>query len=448
MQGKAGELAVLSSLIRDEDVFRTFGPEVAKGLSPGPVSAIYMAVEAAFAKLNRLPTKLETDALLSAAAGRHRWSSLFQGEIKEDLGIIWDHVPTETTKNILTEYLRSNRFRDLRTEITKRTGEIELGRIKEILAGIENLGIDLDEDDENICSPFTEETLRDPCTLLNDLIGEPLYTGIPGLDERTLGFRNGELVVVVGSTGFGKTQLMTNLTQHFTVQRYNGIYFYMDNQKGEMLSRFWAIASGTDITEPQESTAFSRSIMAGVGGYADCLKMVRLEPGISTVADIKRYIKKIKAKWASEGNFNPLRYIIIDYADLLAPDRQFGGDSAKRHEQKSIFDSLNVLANDKLDPCVVFTPTQGNASSIDCEVMSLKHISEAFSKAWVAAHVLGGHATPEDLALGQFWLSVLKSRRKWNHYTIPMLRDINTMRMMQNPEALVQWITASAKKSK
>ena len=329
MQGKAGELAVLSSLIRDEETFRLFGPEVAKGLSPGPVSAIYMTVEAAFSRLNRLPTRLECDALLSAAAGRNRWSSLLQGEIKEDLGIIWEHQPTETTKNILTEYLRSNRFRDLRLELTKRSGEIELDRVKQIVEDIEGIGIG--EDDDDGCCPFTEATLSDPCTLLQDLVGDPLFTGIPGLDDKTQGFRNGELVVVVSSTGGGKTQLMTNLANNFTIQRYNGIYFYLDNQKGEMLSRFWAIASGTDIAEPQESTTFSRSIMAGVGGYTNCLKMKQLIPGKSTVADIKKYIQVAKAKWAAEGNFNPLRYIIVDYADLLAPDRNFAGDSAKRN---------------------------------------------------------------------------------------------------------------------
>lgn len=448
MQGKAGELAVLSSLIRDEETFRLFGPEVAKGLSPGPVSAIYMTVEAAFSRLNRLPTRLECDALLTAAAGRNRWSSLLQGEIKEDLGIIWEHQPTETTKNILTEYLRSNRFRDLRLELTKRSGEIELDRVKQIVEEIEGIGSTAEEDD-NICSPFTEATLRDPCTLLNDLVGEPLYTGIPGLDDRTKGFRNGELVVVVSSTGGGKTQLMTNLANNFTIQRYNGIYFYLDNQKGEMLSRFWAIASGTDISEPQESTAFARSIMAGVGGYADCLKMIELVPGKSTTADIRKYIKLCKAKWAAEGNFNPLRYIIVDYGDLLAPDRNFAGDSAKRHEQKSIFDSLHLLSKSKEDPCVVFTPTQGNAKSVECEYMSLTNISEAYAKAWVAAHVIGVHASAADLALGQFWLSMLKSRRKWTQYTVPMLKDISTMRMTQNMEAEVQWIAQqSSKKSK
>lgn len=445
MQGKAGELAVLSSLVRDEETFSLFGKEVGKGLSPGAVSAIFQVVDAAHSTIGRMPTKLEAEALLDIQAGRGRWSSLFRSEIKEDLNAIWDHTPTTATQQILTDYLRSNKFRELRQAINKKGGEAEIERIKLILEEMDQLQVDCGEDDDG-CSPFSAEMLQDPTAKLKDLVGEPLFTGIPGLDEKTQGFRNGELIVVVSQTGGGKTQLMTNFANNFTKQQYNGIYFYLDNQEGEMLSRFWAIASGTDISETQETTEFSRAIMAGVGGFTNCLKMKRLTPGKSTVEDIRRYIQVCKASWAAEGNFNPLRYIIVDYADLLAPSRQFGGDSAKRHEQKSIFDELNVLANDKKDPCVIFTPTQGNSSSVDCEFMSLKNISEAYAKAWVAAHVIGVHASPVELALCQFWMSMLKSRRKWGHYTIPMIRDIATMRMAQNPEGSVQSIAGPKKK--
>jgi len=65
-----------------------------------------------------------------------------------------------------------------------------------------------------------------------------IYTGIPSLDNMIGGFREGQVVVVSGPTGMGKTSLCQTLTENFSSKGTKCLWFSFEVGPEEFLSKF------------------------------------------------------------------------------------------------------------------------------------------------------------------------------------------------------------------
>ena len=65
-----------------------------------------------------------------------------------------------------------------------------------------------------------------------------IYSGIPSLDNMIGGFREGQVVVVSGPTGMGKTSLCQTLTENFSNKETKCLWFSFEVGPEEFLSKF------------------------------------------------------------------------------------------------------------------------------------------------------------------------------------------------------------------
>ena len=71
--------------------------------------------------------------------------------------------------------------------------------------------------------------------------------------------------------------------------------------------------------------------------------------------------------------------IICDYADIMKSSRHY---DQKRFEEESIYEELRALSQELGKP--IWTASQINRSGTDVDVITLKYISECFSKAMIS----------------------------------------------------------------
>jgi replicative DNA helicase len=67
---------------------------------------------------------------------------------------------------------------------------------------------------------------------------EGYYTQIPKLDKKTEGFRDGNLIIVSGTTGSGKTSLLQTFTKNFSNQELSTLFFTYEVPPREFLRKF------------------------------------------------------------------------------------------------------------------------------------------------------------------------------------------------------------------
>jgi hypothetical protein len=117
-----------------------------------------------------------------------------------------------------------------------------------------------------------------------------------------------------------------------------------------------------------------------------------------------RGIEAVLDYWMAEYNFWP-DVIIVDYADILAPE-DLRGDPKERWNDTWL--ALNRLRQSR-KACVI-VPTQANAESYDAVTMGAKHFSRDKRKYAHATAVLGLNQTPSEKEQGIMRLNWLFNR--------------------------------------
>ena len=100
----------------------------------------------------------------------------------------------------------------------------------------------------------------------------------------------------------------------------------------------------------------------------------------------------ILEKWEYENNFVP-DVVIIDYADILAPEPSTGGYEA-RDKINETWKALRRLSQEKHS--LVIAPTQADAASYDLQTLTAKNFSEDKRKLSHVTGMLGLNQNPEE----------------------------------------------------
>ena len=105
-------------------------------------------------------------------------------------------------------------------------------------------------------------------------------------------------------------------------------------------------------------------------------------------------IDSILQRWEQEQSFTP-DVIVIDYADILAPE-----DPRKevRHQINETWKALRKLSQER--HCLVITPTQASAASYEVKTQTMKHFSENKLKLAHVTGMIGLNQTETEKAAG------------------------------------------------
>lgn len=255
------------------------------------------------------------------------------------------------------------------------------------------------------------------------LSGTMIYTGVEGLDY-SLGFppTTGELWIIMGPPGRGKTQFLLNMVVNAAAQGKRAIYITAGDQgRLRVQGRIDSLISDISFT------SFSDPSQRTLGLLRKRVRERIISPGG------KIYIQDWSDTSCTPNQIEGLIQVIeegvdlvaVDYPGLMRPNKRY---LERRHEIGSINNDLRRIAvrNDIL----VWAGSQSNRSALDSKVITMKHLAEDIQQAWVADGIGAYCQTPEEEEedMGRIYLA--KARRpKIKQYEVPILIDPDTGRI-------------------
>ena len=143
-----------------------------------------------------------------------------------------------------------------------------------------------------------------------------LSTGYPDLDERCKGFHPGELIIVAGRPGSGKTNLGLNLASNIINQDKSVLFFSLEMTTNELMGRLCAMRA---------SVLYSDVLSANFDGNGNESTWPQVTDFIGTMRDRKLYIdddagnsiSDIMSKARQIKMAKGLDMVVVDYLGLV-----------------------------------------------------------------------------------------------------------------------------------
>lgn len=172
------------------------------------------------------------------------------------------------------------------------------------------------------------------------LIG--LDTGYEKLNELTLGFQPGELIILAARPGVGKSALALNIGRKMCMNQGKHIaYFSLEMSSEQLLMRLLSMASNVPLSKIRSGDLEEADTTKLLGGRIslDNLNFYLDVTSSNNLEDLKIQCRRLHRE-------NKLDFIIIDYLQLLNVNRDNSkGKSMSRYEEVTILSrSLKLLA--------------------------------------------------------------------------------------------------------
>lgn len=199
---------------------------------------------------------------------------------------------------------------------------------------------------------------------------------IPRLDEITDGGTgSGELMIIVASTGRGKTLFLVNFVRGALIKGKKILYITLEVSAEIIAQRLdSSLTSKSRAQLRKDPNPAIVEIDSFYGRFGGQLKVAEFLAGKATVADIEYLVNNLIV----QDGFHPDK-IIVDYADLL---KSASTRSERRHELSDIYTDLRALG--RMFDVPVDTASQSNRVGFNVEVVGLEHIAEDIGKVTIA----------------------------------------------------------------
>ena len=182
-------------------------------------------------------------------------------------------------------------------------------------------------------------------------IGIP--SGFPDFDEKSSGFRGGQLIIFCGRPGMGKTSLALDICTHASSPKpgcgFLSYFFSLEMSSEEISARLLSKLSGVNLKNLRTADLSSgdlKAISSAALGMVD-YKLVIDDSPLLTPATIKAKIMERQALHEEKPDI-----IFIDYLQLLAPSQN---QNSREREVASMSRDLKLLARELNIPVVVMS---------------------------------------------------------------------------------------------
>jgi hypothetical protein len=232
-----------------------------------------------------------------------------------------------------------------------------------------------------------------------------VMTGWPTVDNSYYGGPGaGELCILCGGTGQGKSTGLVALTCHAARQGYAALYVTLELSEIDVVTRMIANLTGVEIPkilEEYDSPEFQQAIDE-LTKYQRYLRVKFLPPKRSSAATIRSYLSRME----SQDNVK-IRLLVVDYADKLSPtEKAFGSTYI---DMGNVYDELTNIAKDFRIP--IWTASQLHREGQYKEESGIENISDSYMKAMNADLVLIIQQTREEKKAGIMRGWIDKARR-------------------------------------
>ncbi len=315
-----------------------------------------------------LADELEREGTLEQIGGRAYISSLLDSVISPSL--IGEHSALvqeksvyrkviEVTDTILAEAYKEERpADDLLDFAENRIFEIRQGRIKREFVHLGEVG---------------EKVFKRIETMPSDPKALPgARTGFRDLDELTLGFREGNMIVLASRPSVGKTSFMLNIHYHLSAGD-SGVpsaIFTLETGAEELAMRFLSMVARVDSRRVQTGR-LSRDDLAKLADAVSVLKKAPIFLDATPAISLNELRAKARRIVRDEG----VKLISIDYMQLIRGPRS----ENRQIEVTLISQSLKALARELNLPILVLSQLSRSSEKRDDTTPRLSDLRESGS---------------------------------------------------------------------
>ncbi|MFW6111528.1 MAG: replicative DNA helicase [Candidatus Bipolaricaulota bacterium] len=352
-KNKEAEQLVLGSILMDpEDVV----PKVIEKVKPGYFywkehRLIFRAVLELFDKgdpadVVTVTNRLKEKGQLEEIQGRGYLADLL------------DKVVTTANLEHYAEILRSKAL--MRALINGGRKISELGyktdqELKDILDRAEEIVFEISRQETVEDFHLLSDFLREHFDELEELHHDPsqqtisgLSTGFPKLDEMSSGFQDGQLIVIAGRPGTGKTSFALSLVRNIALREDVGVgIFSLEMTKEQLLERLLCGEGKVNLHQLRGGFVPSskwRDIATTAGKLQESTIVIDDMPG-NGILDVKAKARRMKAE-------HDINFLVVDYLQLIEGE---GGADRREQEIAHISRSLKGIARELRIPVVALS---------------------------------------------------------------------------------------------
>ena len=271
---------------------------------------------------------------------------------------------------------------------------------KAMKAGIDkNIGHEYNKDVESRYRVDYRPTIPTPWNILND--------SIQG------GFGPGDLGIIFGSPGGGKSWCMVAIAAHAVSLGHKVNYYTLELGEDYVGKRFDCYFTGYGIDEINSKR---QEVETHVNNLKGKLIVKEYPPKGASITTVKAHIQK-----CIDMEHKP-DIVIIDYVDYLkAPSR--GKNYERKDEIDDVFIAAKGLAKELKIP--ILTPSQVNRMGAKDSVIEGDKAAGSYDKMMVADICLSLSRQKEDKVLGTGRVHVMKNRYGQDGMTFNVMMDTN-----------------------
>lgn len=181
---------------------------------------------------------------------------------------------------------------------------------------------------------IVEEKIKD---IARAISGEVSLTGVPSgfkvLDRTTGGFRPGELSIIAGRPGMGKTALGLVIAWKAAKEGHPVAYFSCEMSNPELASRFISGASGYTNTQLSQGDCRIEQVCESTVGFLD-LPLYLDDTAALTILELRAKCRRLILRYKVE-------LVVVDYLQLMA-----GQGHNREQEIAYISRNLKAIAKD------------------------------------------------------------------------------------------------------
>mgnify|MGYP001327261882 FL=1 len=226
------------------------------------------------------------------------------------------------------------------------------------------------------------------------------------------GWGPGDLAIVFGNPGGGKSWTMVAAAAHAVQQGFNVIYYTLELGEDYVGKRFDCYFTGYSIDEVNKHRDKVEAIVKNLPGK---LIVKEYAPKSATVTTIKSHIQKCE-----DMDFKA-DMVIIDYVDYLrGPSKKF---AERKDEIDDVFVAVKGLAKELKIP--VLTPSQVNRMGAKDQVIEGDKAAGSYDKLMVADIAISLSRQKEDKVNGTGRFHIMKNRYGMDGMTYNALVDTN-----------------------
>lgn len=300
----------------------------------------------------------------------------------------------------------------------------EFDKVNRMIADAVNIGKHEEGGAYDIREQLMSRTADRIDRVMGKKVPQGITTGIPKLDARLYhrGWGRKELSVLLGGAKAGKTTALLNFGVNACAAGYNVLYATL-----EVAAEIIADRMDANISEIKSMELFQHhdTVRQRVASFFDRtkahLKVHEFPTGTLSVTDLRRIIERYKGQGIT------FDLVIVDYADLMRPDRH--SDQAIENS-KSIYIGLRGLAME--ENTAVLTATQANREGYKSAVVKAEHVADDFNKVRIADILISISSTEDERAHGYARLYFAAARNSASGYSLTISQDIERMKFIKD----------------